>query len=385
MKTTTKTFALLALSGAMTAGAAHANVIDATEVKFSGYIKADGMWSSYSDGTLPSGSIGRDFYIPSLTPVSGGEQGSQFDAHVKQSRFRFTTNTALEDGDSITGVIELDFMVTPNGDERISNSYTPRIRHAFLKYKNWLVGQTWSTFQDVRTLPETLDFVGATDGTIFVRQTMVRYTNGGFEISLENPETTVTPFTGGGRIVADDNSVPDLAARYTFKQDWGHVAVAGLVRQLAYDDGADIDSETTSYGISLTSKINFGRDDLRIMANFGSGLGRYLALNAANGAVIDANNELEAIDSYGYAIAYRHVWNDQWRSNLTFSAFSADNDAELTGGGVTKETYSTRVNLLYSPTKEITVGGEYAFAKREIESGLEGDMNRIQFSAKYAF
>ena len=55
-----------------------------TSVKFTGYIKADAMVSNYSEGTLGSGSIGRDFYIHSLTPVSGGDEGTQFDAHIRQ-------------------------------------------------------------------------------------------------------------------------------------------------------------------------------------------------------------------------------------------------------------------------------------------------------------
>ena len=73
------------------------------------------------------------------------------------------------------------------------------------------------------------------------------------------------------------------------------------------------------------------------------------------------------------------------RSSIMFSAFEADNDVSLTGLNTTESTYSTRVNYLYSPTKALTVGAEYAFAKREIEAGLEGDMNRFQVSAKYAF
>lgn len=384
-----KTKIAAALSLALfTSVSSQASVLDKTKVSFSGYIKADAMFSSYSDGTIPSGSIGRDFYIPSLTPVSGNDEDTQFDAHIRQTRFRFTTNTDLDNGEKVTGVLEFDFHATPNGNERISNSFEPRIRHAFIKYQNWLIGQTWSTFQDVKALPETLDFIGATDGTIFDRQAMVRYTSGNLEFALENPETTVTPFGGGGRIVTDDNSVPDLVARYTFKGDWGHVAVAGLLRQLAYvnkQGGADIDSTETSAGISLTAKFNLGQDDLRLMANFGSGLGRYLALNAVNGAVLNENNELEAIDSYGVSVAYRRVWSEKWRSNFTYSMFSADNDVALTGTSATKETYSARANILYSPSKELTFGAEYAFAKRELENGADGDMNRLQFSAKYAF
>lgn len=383
------TIAAALLVTGTTIGTAQADILDKTKVKVSGYIKADAMFSSYSDGTLGAGSIGRDFYIPSLTPVGGKKENTQYDAHIKQTRFRFNADTTLANGDKISGLLEFDFHATPDGNERISNSYEPRIRHAFIKYKNWLVGQTWSTFQDVGALPETLDFVGVTDGTIFVRQTMVKYSQGGFEVALENPESTITRFGGGGRIVSDDNSLPDLTVRYKFKGDWGHVAVAGLARKLAYVNQQgenNIDASTSSYGVSLTGKIKVGEmDDIRFMFNTGSGLGRYLGLNAANGAVLTANGDLESIDSTGVAVAFRHFWSPQWRSTLTYSAFSADNDTNLTGTGVTKSTQSMRANLLYSPSKELTFGVEYARANREIESGADGDMDRVQVSAKYAF
>lgn len=377
--------ALAVLIGSHAGYSQAASPLESTDVSFSGYVKLDSMFSNYSDGTISSGSIGRDFYIPSLTPVGGNDESTQFDTHIRQSRFKFTTNTDLGDGEKITGVLEFDMQVVPDGNERVSNSHQPRIRHAFIKYKNWLLGQTWSTFQDVKALPESVDFIGVTDGTIFSRQAMIRYTNGPFEIALENPETTVTPFGGGGRIVTDDNSVPDLVLRYTHKAKWGHFSAAGLIRQLAYDNGTDIDSTESGYGISLTGKVNIGKDDLKLMFNAGSGVGRYLALNAGNDAVVNANNELEAIDSMGYAIAYRHWWNDKARSSIMFSKFDADNDVALTGTSVTETTYSTRINLMYSLNKKLSIGGEYAFAKRTVESGLEGDMNRVQFMAKYAF
>lgn len=364
---------------------AHGSTLDKTDVSFSGYIKADAMFSSYGNGTLGSANLGRDFYVPSLTPVGSTEEDTQFDSHMKQTRFRFTTNTDLSNNQKITGVIEFDFQATPNGNERISNSYEPRVRHAFIKYQNWTIGQTWSTFQDVGALPESVDFIGTTDGTIFDRQVMIRYRHKNFEFALENPETTVTPFGGGARIVTDDNSLPDAVVRYTHKSDWGHIALAGLFRQLSYIDGDAIDTTESSYGVSLTGKILLGKDDLRFMLNTGRGLGRYIGLNTANGAVLDANGELQAIDSSGISIAYRHIWSEQWRSSVMYSAFAADNDTALTGTAVTKTTYSTRVNLMYSPSKELTFGGELSYAKREIESGLEGDFNRLQFTAKYAF
>ncbi len=382
MKPTTKAVLGLAIGSILT-GAGMSSAIANTNVTFSGYVKADGMWSTYSDGSLGAKSAGRDFYIPGLTPVNGLDEDSQFDAHVKQSRFRLTSSTALDNGETLTGVFEMDFMLAPGGDERISNSYQPRLRHGFLKYGNWLVGQTWTTFMDVGTLPETVDFIGNTDAAIFVRQTQVRYTNGPFQIALENPESTVT--VNGSRVVTDDSSMPDLTAKYTFKQDWGYFSVAGLMRQLAYQDGAGIDETTSSYGVSFASKIMFGKDDLRLMLNYGSGLGRYIGLNTNNGAVLTSGNDLEAIDSMGFSAAYRHVLNDQTRINFVYAMYDADEDSALEGMLTNKQTWSTRVNIMYSPVDKITVGAEWAHAEIEKGSGLEGDMNRIQFMAKYAF
>jgi len=363
-----------------------ADMLAGTDVKFSGYIKVDAMFSNYSDGSLGTQSIGRDFYLPGLTPVGGIEESTQFDAHIKQTRFRFTTDTKTEEGDSITGVLELDFLVTPGGNERVSNSYVPRVRHAFVSYKGWTVGQTWTTFQDVKTLPESLDFVGTTDGVAFARQALVKYKTGSWEFALENSETTITPFGGGARIVADDGAIPDAVVRYTHTADWGHFSVAGIVRQLSYDNIVSVDDSVSSTGISLNSKIKVGeKDDIRLSLTTGSGLGRYVALNTVNGAVIDANGNLETIDSTAYSIAYRHVWNSKMRSNFSYSSLIVDNNVALTGTSATESTNSISANLLYSPTQKITVGGEIKQATREIETGADGDMTRVQFSMKYAF
>ena len=374
----------------MISNIAFSNVLDKTEVKFSGYIKLDAMFSQYDSGTLPAGNIGRDFYIPSLTPTSGEEESTQFDSHIRQTRFRFTTNTATENNEKITGVLEFDFHVAAgNGvNERISNSYQPRIRHAFFQYKNWLIGETWTTWQDVSSLPEAVDFIGITDGVIFNRQPMVRYTNGNFAIAAENPESTITPYGGGSRIVSDDNTAPDITFRYKFTQDWGHVFIGGIIRQLTYinkQSGADIDTSETAFGLNFTGKILIGQDDLKFMYNTGSGLGRYSALNAVNGGVLNANGDIETIDSTGLGIAYRHWWTSKLRSSITYSTFNVDNDIELTGAGALKKTQSTRINLIYSPTKKIKFGAEYTAAERENEDGSDGNMNRLQFMGQYSF
>lgn len=188
--------------------------------------------------------------------------------------------------------------------------------------------------------------------------------------------------------MSDDNSVPDLVGRYTVASEWGHVSVAAIARQLSLQDdqnGNNIDATETGFGVTATSKINVGQDDIRLTFFTGSGLGRYAALNAANAAVITADNELEAIDTTGFAVAYRHLWNEKWRSSFVYSQFNADNDTTLTGLNATEQTFSTRVNIIYQPAKELKFGLEYTYAEREVENGLEGDLSRLQASAQYSF
>lgn len=353
-----------------------------TEFKFGGYVKADVMFSDYSEGAPDSGNLSRQFYVPgTIYGVPGnGEQVVDFQA--RESRFNFKSTTDL-DGHKLSGFIELDFMTHPDGNERVSNSYSPRIRHAFVSFDNWTVGQTWSTFQNPGALPENLDFVGAAEGTPFVRQTQVRYTNGGFQFAIENPETTVTPNGGGARIVSGSGMVPDFVARYNFKtKDGAKFTVAGLARQLNLEKG-DIDSQTMGYGVSFTGVIPVGDDDIKLSATAGDGMGRYMALNYVNAGVLDASGDIKTISSYGGFVSYRHWWDDKWRSSFTLSGFKADNDVALTGGGVNEESYSGYVNLLYSPVKPITVGVEYMYAENSKQNGDKGELNRLMFSVKY--
>ncbi len=359
---------------------------DNTTVKIGGYVKLDAMLSDFSEGPVGTG-IGRDFYVPSITPVNSNNTGSEntyFDMHARQSRFHLATDSMVGEH-KLKTYFEMDFMVTPNGDERISNSYSPRMRHAFLTYDKWLFGQTWSTFQNTDSLPDSVDFIGNTDAGIFIRQPQVRYTRGPWQFSIENPETTVTD---GGRVVADDNEWPDFVGRYNLKSDKLSLAAAVLLRQLTYNTtgtGGNIDDSESAYGISITGKLMLGKDDIRFGINTGSGMGRYIGLNVANGAIVDANGKLEAIDSTGLFASYRHLWNAKWRSNFMYSRIDIDNNTTLSGNNATKATYSARINLFYSATDKLTFGGEYAHANREIESGNDGNMDRLQFMAKLAF
>mgnify|MGYP003499962617 CR=1 FL=1 len=116
--------------------------------KFGGYIKADALFSNFGDGSVAPDNAGRDFYLPASIPV-GMDGDSYLDFHAKESRVNFASSHILEDDVRLGTFVEIDFLMSDTGDERISNSFQPRLRHAFLTYNEWLFGQTWMTFFNV--------------------------------------------------------------------------------------------------------------------------------------------------------------------------------------------------------------------------------------------
>jgi hypothetical protein len=357
-------------------------------VRFGGFVKADFIASNYDGGDPANGDLLRDFYLPGSIPVGGLDESTVTDFNARQTRFWLTTE-GLFGGRKVGTRIEMDFQVLPGtGDQRTTSPSNLSLRRAFVTVDNWLFGQEWTNFQNISVLPDTADYIGASEGTVFARQVQVRYTKGPFSISVENPETTVTPFLGATRIIADDSSLPDLTARYAVARPWGEASIAGIVRQLAYETtgvGA-IDSSTLGWGLSAAARIKVGeRDDLRLMLSGGEGIGRYIGLNFANDAVLDATGELEAIGVVAGFVSYRHIWTPQWRSNLTWSAQNVDNDRSLIGLATNKSAQSLRGNLIWTPLPALDLGAEVMFGERELESGASGEMTRLQVFAKYGF
>ncbi|WP_028008180.1 DcaP family trimeric outer membrane transporter [Solimonas flava] len=371
-----------------------------TNVTIGGYVKLDVLASRFSDGEVGQGTA-RDFYVPSAIPVSGGsgESHSTLDLHAKETRLFIKTDTPVE-GHKLGTLIEFDFIsgqISPTinnaasgaGNENTTNAYNPALRRAYITFDNWLFGQDWTTFINLGAIPETLDFVAfPSEGTVFARQPQVRYTKGGFAIALENPQTTVA-----GVGATDDNIVPDVTARYGFKLGSAELNVAAVLRQLKIDNAAVAgppavparDDTAFGGGVSVSGKIPLGKDDIRFMLTGGDGIGRYVALGTATDAVLDGT-DLSTVPVYAGYIAYRHPWTSQLRSSLAISGLSVDNDENLVNTATTTKTvYSAAVNLLYSPVKTLTLGAEFRHAHREVENGDDGNLDRLQFSAKYMF
>ncbi len=364
-----------------------------TEVTYGGFIKVNAMYDDYKDGPPPTARIASNILVPSLIPV-GGDNPSSADFHsdVLTSRLFFKTKNQTSAG-LIKSHIELD-LLSGGGDERISNSTNSRLRHAYLNWdygddSSLLVGQTWSTFFNVGALPEAVEFIGPTSGTIFNRQAQIRWTKkigGGssFMLAAENPSTSLAD-AGSGIAGSnfDDNSIPDIVARYNGKSGGHSWALSAIGREIGVDDGV-VDESKFGVGINFAGKIVLGNgDDIKYSIATGN-LGRYIGLNAFRDGGIDGAGNIDLTSVTGGYVAYRHHWNDKLRSTFSY-ALSTASLANGLASTNTEEISNFNVNLIYSPTPALTFGGALISASRELENGVDGDLTRLQLTAKYGF
>ncbi|RTR32635.1 DcaP family trimeric outer membrane transporter [Shewanella atlantica] len=337
----------IALAGSMClfAGSAMAGydftVGEDGKISFGGYLKVD---ARYVNGDVAY----RDFWIGTGTPLA--EDASQFRIFANESRF----NTKYVHGD-VTGFIEMDFL-GGGGNQVVSNSANPRIRHAFIKYQGITAGQTWTTFMNTSAIPESADFAGATVGLAFIRQGQVRFDAGNFQVSIENPESV------GGDTANDD--LPDVVARYNLKGDWGNVSLSALGRSLNTTTG----NSETALGGSIAGRIKtFGKDDFRFQLHLGE-VGRYVGVGTASDLI---GEEVESTTSY--LAAYRHYWTDTLRSTVLYGRVETDiADAERT---------QWSVNLFQNLTPQLAVGfevGNFEMGDKNVDSDY------AQLSMRYA-
>ncbi|MGJ3232105.1 MAG: DcaP family trimeric outer membrane transporter [Oceanicaulis sp.] len=356
-----------------------------TRVTYGGFIDVDAHVTDLSDGDIAPTSIARDFYIPGATPVGGtGDSEPDTDFTAQGSRFFFATETPSEMG-AVTSRIEFDFLGSPGGDERVSNSYNPRVRTAWAQLGNWRVGQDWSTFQNTAAIPESASFLVASDGMVFVRQAQIRYTNGDVQLALENGDTTVTPFGGGARLDMGDGALPDLVARYNIGGEGRNIALAAIARRLSAE-GAGVDGDAFGWGLSTQGRVALtDSSDLRFSLTAGEGVGRYFGLNAVNGAVATATGDLEPIPVIGGLVAWRQEFGGGRRFNIGVSALEADNDVALTGLSATRSVRSAFGALMVPLAPGVTLGAELMIGERVLENDTSGTITRATVSTKYAF
>ncbi|MGB3725998.1 MAG: DcaP family trimeric outer membrane transporter, partial [Glaciecola sp.] len=304
-------FAPVALAGVELVNVTNAQ--GTTKVTMGGYAKVDVRHVS--------GDVAYQDYWLGNFPGGVATDTSHTGFNVRESRLNFKVQH-----NDISAVVEMDFY-GGDGNEVVSNSTNPRLRHFYINYKNWMIGQNWSTFMPLAALPEALDFGGPHVGEVFIRQTQIRYTTGNWQFAIENPETngdgdngTSSSAVGVTGANADkDESIPDFVARYNHKADWGQVSVGTLFRKV---DQGGIDETAIAANVSGRIKT-VGKDDFRFQISVGEP-GRYVSAALTPDIVLNADEQTVVEETTAFTVAYRHFWNESTRSTIFYGAAETD-------------------------------------------------------------
>jgi hypothetical protein len=377
------------------------------------------------------------------TPAQRQGGGTQFSA--RRSRIGFETWTPVKDSDfgEFHTQVEMDFagQNTSLTTQATSNSYTPRLRKAYADFGSanggWgalLFGQQDSVFNDTSLLPiqwmADWTFVGIDN----IRQAQVRYSYGfgnGLSVAaaVESPYSDVTttagtsyPNSNGGGGIGWQTT-PDFTGRVLWKQDWGLLALRGVVRpqidlnnQGATAINQQFKQSTSGYGVGVTGNVQVipGRFILMASGNAGNGLGRYLDSTANGygavssfgipGSTLASTSGINAVGVYGGMVGAQVFFTPLLRTNMAlggarlilpgytsqFGGCVGSTASTGTCAGTNTSEYAASINLVWSPFKAVDLGLEYQYVARNLQQravtgpGLAssgGIENRIELTA----
>jgi hypothetical protein len=326
-----------------------------------------------------------------------GEDGRWY-AGVRQSRLGVKSFTPTSLGELKT-IFEFELF----GTGVDAGQTTFRLRHAWGELGQFGAGQTWSPFMDPDVFPNSVEYWGPT-GMVFFRNVQFRYTpwqegDSRLAFALERPGASADQGDFAGRNalqgVTGRFPLPDLSAQYRRAGTWGHVQLAGIVRQMKWDDlnadAFDLEGDATGWGVNLSSNIKLQKHVARLQVVYGEGIQNYM-----NDAPVDVGIELnpgnprtpvvgKALPLLGVVAFLDLNWNEKWTSTVGYSLIDIDNTDGQAASAFTRGQYAL-ANVLYYPAPNVFLGPELQWGERKnFQDGFKSHDVRVQFSAKYNF
>ena len=219
-------------------------------------------------------------------------------------------------------------------------------------------------------MPETVDFNGPI-GSPFSRRTMIRYTYGDAKAGWKVAAALEDPDSGG--IGA---RMPNLVARIDKSYSWGAVNL----RWLAHEKRTDTDSRT-GYGWGIGGSYKITDKDL-LMGQFAQVDGDIDNQYGSNGYTTLANGTLSFDRSRGLILGYAKTFSDQLRGTV---AFGMNRNSKPDGYYDNRRLMQLHINAIYSPIKNVELGGEIVLGERKTLAGDTGKMQRIDLMGRYSF
>jgi hypothetical protein len=350
---------------------------------------------------------------PSRIPTQKGEFGSNGQSifSVRQSRLGVKASGTLA-GKPYEAKLEFDSF----GTGVDAGQTTFRLRHAYAKWGPILAGQTNTLFMDGDLFPNVVDY-WRPRGMVFVRNPQLRFTfvdnkTWMAAIALEHPSDDIDP--GAIRLIDPDlatnlkpnEEIPDFTAQVQYRQPWGHLTLAGILRKVGYETAGTNGNKPTGsklgWGINAGGVFKLSLATFRLSAVYGEGIATYMNDGGMDLAPRTALipfppinppiqnpplNELlsaKPVPLLGVSAYVDLQWSKRLSSALGYSFTKVWNTNFQEATAFHKGEYASG-NLLWSPAERLLTGVELLWGKRTDNDGDKGDDLRTQFTFKLSF
>jgi outer membrane DcaP-like protein len=326
-----------------------------------------------------------------------GKDGRWFSG-VRQSRFGIKSSLPTE-----LGTLKTTFEFELFGTGVDAGQTTFRLRHAYGEVGHFGAGQTWSPFMDPDVFPNSIEYWGPS-GMVFFRNVQFRWMpragDSNVMLAIERPGASADQGVLADRIelqnVKGRFPLPDFSGAYKVSRNWGYARGAFLLGEMKWDDVLadqfDLSGSATRWGINLSANLKVRTDTVRLQYVFGEGIENYM-----NDAPVDVGIKRNpgstvtpivgtALPVQGLVAFYDHTWKrEKFTTSVGYSRVDIDNSDGQTPSAFKDGQYAL-FNVLYTPVKDVMLGGEFQWGRREnFSDGWSVDDYRIQFSVKYNF
>lgn len=319
------------------------------------------------------------FYIP--TGIDS-KKIPNFYSSLGQSRLGFEVNRKLDDKNVFIR-LETDF----NG----SNGQF-RIRHAYGQVGKFLVGQTWSLFSNVSSLPATVDGNGPT-GSVTLRTPQARYsgtnkkgTSWAAAIEYSRPDLNEQEFDTTG--LSAVQMIPDLTGRIVRDGLFGTVQLSMVITTLSLKDQNNNVSNSFGIGGSLSGTIDLkNKHKVLYQLTYGKSISHFITTFSGTGTDAVYNpetGEIESVNSFGGFASYGWNWSKSISSNISGGYANLSNKA-FQPGDVYRESMSVSLDSFWQITEGARMGLEYVYGRRWDKDHATGSASRVWALFYYDF
>lgn len=285
-----------------------------------------------------------------------------------------------------------------DGDFRggAANSYTPRLRSAYVSLLGLTLGRDVTTFCDLEAAPATVDFQGP-NAYNFNFATLVRYERSfaegrlSFGVAAEMP---VVSGTYGEGFDAIPQRVPDIPfyVQYAWDSDRSsHIRASAVVRNMyLHDLTRKSDTSLTGWGVQFSGTIRCC-DPLRLFMNgvYGKGITPYIQDLTGSGLDFTPcpcdETRIRTMPMWGWQAAAQIALTPRLFLSGGYSTVRVQRSHGFYAADEYKRGQYVFGNVFYTIAPRCKVAGEYLYGSRRDMAAGKGHANRVNVMLQYGF